>query len=125
MFSLVKTNNCLRIHVLTRNACLHLAHVSSHGVSVLNFHMRPQLAYVSSPGEYVVISNRCECLSMSPPLLHTKNHAPTIPGSSPLKAWTLIVVWTDANYAAPFKGISIRSTPEIVLYLNEATRKRR
>ena len=56
-----------------------------------------------------------------PPLLHTKNHAPTIPGSSPLKAWTLIVVWTDANYAVPFKGISIRSTPEIVLYLNEAT----
>ena len=47
-FSLVmKTNNCLRLRVLTRNMCLHLA-------------------YMSSPDEYVFASNRRTCLSMSP-----------------------------------------------------------
>ena len=74
--------------------------MSSPGVRVLKWRMRPQLVYVSSPGEYVFVSNRRACLSMSPHSflgMHAKNHAPTIPGSSPLKAWTVTVVWTDAT----------------------------
>ena len=82
-FSLVmKTNNYLRLRVFSRNACLHLAYVSIAGVRVFNWRsMCPQLAYMSSLGEYVFISNRRACLSMRPPppppplLLgfHTKN----------------------------------------------------
>ena len=67
VFSLVlKTNNCLRLRVLTRNTCLHLVYVSSPGVRILNWRMCPQLAYMSSPGEYVVASNRRAYLSTSP-----------------------------------------------------------
>ena len=77
-FSLVMKTNCLRLRILTRNACLHLAYVSSPGVRVLNWRMRPQLAYVSSPGEYFFVSNRRACLSMSPPPLgYAKNHLPS------------------------------------------------
>ena len=54
-FSLVmKTNKCLRLRVLTRNACLHLAYVSSPayvsstGVCVLNWHTFQHLANMSS-----------------------------------------------------------------------------
>ena len=40
-----------------------------------------------------------------------KNHTPTIPSSSPLKAWKVTI---DATMPS-FNVISIRSTPEIVL----------
>ena len=74
-FSLVmKSNNCLRIRVLTRNACLYLAYVSPLGKRVLNRRMQlapPTLGYAH------------------------KNHAPTI--TSLLKAWTVTVGWTDAT----------------------------
>ena len=43
-----------------------------------------------------------------------KKHAPTIHFSSPLKAWKVTVVSTDATMP-PFNVISISSTPEIVL----------
>ena len=89
-FSLVmKTNNCLRLSVLTRNTCLYLADVSSSGVRVLNWHMRPELANMSSP--------RIDAHVFNEPLpllgMRTRNHAPTIPCSSPLKAWMVTVVW--------------------------------
>ena len=50
-FSLVmKTNNCLRLRVLTRNMCLHLAYVFSPGVRVLTWRTCSHLVYVSSTG---------------------------------------------------------------------------
>ena len=50
-----------------------------------------------------------------PPLgMRTKNHALTILCSSPLKAWKVIVIWTDATMPL-FNIISIRPTPEIDL----------
>ena len=93
-FSLVmKTPNCLRLCVLTRNMCPHLMYMSSTGVQILNWRMCPHLAYRSSPSECVLASNRCVCLSvpstMSPStswVCAQKNHTPTIPCSSPIKA---------------------------------------
>ena len=53
-FSLVmKTNNCLRLRVLTSNACLHLAYVSSPGVRVLTWRN------VSSPGVHMSSTGVC------------------------------------------------------------------
>ena len=80
-FSLVmKSNNCLRLCVLTRNACLHQAYVSPLGEHVLN--LRVQLA--------------------SPTLGYAhKKSCPTVFKS---------IESLDGDY-----GISIRSTPEIVL----------
>ena len=93
-FSLVmKTNNCLRLRVLTRNMCLNLAYVSSPGICVLNWHTCPHLAIMSSPRLDVLVFQRAP-----PPLGYAyKNHAPTILCSSPLKARTVTVVWTDAT----------------------------
>ena len=61
---------------------------------VLNWRMRPQLAYVSSPGEYVSASNRRASLSTnpSPSEVCAQNYAPAIQCSSPLKAWTETLV---------------------------------
>ena len=77
----MKTNNCLRIRVLTMSACLHLAYASSSGV-----HVRTWRIYLHLD------------MSFNQPLpllgMHTKYHAPTIPCSSPLKAWMVTVVWT-------------------------------
>ena len=56
VFSLMKTNNCLRIRVLTRNACLHLAYASSTGV-------------VSAPGEYVFALIEAQIFQPAPPSL--------------------------------------------------------
>ena len=48
-FSLVmKTNKCLRLRVLARNACLHLAYVSTTGICILNWHTFPHLVNMSS-----------------------------------------------------------------------------
>ena len=89
-FSLVmKTNNCLRLCALTRNACLHRRTCPHLAYTC------PQLVYVSSPGDYVFASNRHASLSTNPS--PSKNYAPTIPCSSPLKALTETVVWTDAT----------------------------
>ena len=49
-----------------------------------------------------------------PPPAH-KNHAPTIPGSSPLSLDGDCGGMDRCQYAVSFKGISIMSTPEIVL----------
>ena len=118
-FSLVlKTNNCLRLRVLTRNVCLHPAYVSSPGVRFLNWRMRPQLAYVSSPGEYVFVSNKRACLSMSPPPSSSWVCTQKItyhPGFKSFKSLDGDCGMDRCHYAVPFKGISIRSTPEIVL----------
>ena len=124
----MKTNNCLRLRVLTRNRCLHLAYVSSPGVRILNWYV----VYASSTGVRVLTSgvrvlsplannvfasNRRASHSTSPTpsgVRTQKNHAPTVLCSSPLKAWTETMVWTDA-LCRPFIGISIKSIPEIVL----------
>ena len=128
----MKTNNCLRLRVLTRNRCLHLAYVSSPSVRVLTWRAYPQLVYASSTGVRVLTSgvrvlsplannvfasNRRASLSTSPTpsgVRTQKNHVPTVLCSSPLKAWTETMVWTDA-LCRPFIGISIKSIPEIVL----------
>ena len=110
----MKTNNCLRIRVLTRNACLHLMHVSSPGAcSVLNWRMRPQLAYVSSHGEYVVVSNRRVSFIEPPSSAHKKSCAHH-PGFKSIKSLDGDRGMDRCHYAVPFKGISIRSIPEIV-----------
>ena len=118
-FSLVmKTHNFFRLRVLTRNTCLHLVYVSSPGVCVHNWHICPQLAYVSSPGEHVFALNRYACPSMSTPLLGMRTKIMR------LLSWTV----DRCHYAVLFKGISIRSTPEIVLSSKKkikTTRKRR
>ena len=60
VFSLVmKTNNCLRIRVLTRNTCLHLAYVSLPGVCVLTWRTCPQLANMSTPSTSPSLSWVC------------------------------------------------------------------
>ena len=83
-FSLVmKTHNCLRLLVLARNKCLHVAYMSSTGVCVLNWRTCPHLANVFSPRIDMHVLGMC-----------IKKHAPTIPCSSPLTALTVTVVWT-------------------------------
>ena len=55
-FSLVmKTYICLRLRVLTRNACRHLEYVSSPGISVFTWSTCSHLAYVSSLGVNVLM----------------------------------------------------------------------
>ena len=81
-----------RICVLTRNACLHLAYVSPPGERVPNRRMQlahPTLGYAH------------------------KKSCPTVFKS-------IESLYSDrgmdrCHYAMPFKGISTRSTPEIVL----------
>ena len=78
-----------------RIACLHLAYVSPLGERVPN--QRMQLA---------------------PPTLGyatKKNHAPTLDGDGGMNR---------CHYAMPFKGISIMSTPEIVLVQESEDEKR-
>ena len=95
-FSLMmKTNNCLRLRVLTRNTRLHLVYVvyvSSTGVCVLNWCTCPHLANMSSPRIDAHVFQWAPLLSM-----RTKNYAPTVQCWSPLKAWMVTVVWTDAT----------------------------
>ena len=90
----MKSNNCLRIRVLTRNACLHLAYVFPLGERVLN-----------------------QCMQLVPPTVgyaHKKSCAyhhvfksiESLDGDHGMDRY---------HYAVPFKGILIRSTPEIVL----------
>ena len=127
-FSLVmKTNNCLRLCVLTR-MCLHLAYTSSPGMSstgacVLNWHVRPQLEYASSTGvcvltgEYAFASNRHACLSKSPPhpgYAHKKSCG-YHPVFNSIKILDGDCGIDRCHYGVPFKCISIRYTPEIVL----------
>ena len=109
----MKTNNCLRLRVLSPGV-----HVSSTGVR-----MCPQLAYVSSPGEYVFASN------MSSPRIDAQafQRGPPTLGVYAQKSYAYHPVFKSikildgdsgmdrCHYALPFKGISIRSTPEIVL----------
>ena len=100
--------SCLRLCVLTWNMCLHLVYVSSTGIRVLT---------------YCILCLRLEYTFMyfNEPLpllgMGEKNHAPTIPYSSPLKSWTVTMDhgMDRCHYTVPFKGISIRSTAEIVL----------
>ena len=102
-FSLVmKNNNCLRIRVLTRNACLHLAYVS-FGVHVLTCCTCPQLANMSSPST-----------SPSPSWVYGKNYHPVFQTIKSLDGDRGV---DRCHYAVPFKGISITSTP--VFHLNE------
>ena len=135
MFSLVmKTYNGLRLRVLTWNTsspgirvftwhtCPLLAYVSSPGIRVFNLRMCPQLAYVSSPGEHVFTSNRRACLSTSPSpswvcaqkIMHLPSRVKSLDGDHGMDR---------CHYAVPFKGISLRSTPEIVL-LTKTRRER-
>ena len=64
----MKTNNCLRLRVLTRNACRYPTYTCPHPA-----YMCPQLAYASSTGvpvlSNVFASNRHTSLSTSPPPL--------------------------------------------------------
>ena len=73
-------------------SCPHQECMSSPGARVLTWRKCPQLAYASSTGVHVRILTWRICRR-----LDTKNHAPTIPGSSLLKAWTVTVVWTNAT----------------------------
>ena len=64
----------------------------------------------------VLISNRLACLSVLDTTIPSpswvcaqKNIAPTIPCSSPLKAWKVTVVWTG-GHSTSFQCHSIRST---------------
>ena len=95
--------------VFTRNACLHLAYASSTGVRVRTW-------------QYVFVSNRSACLSTTPtPLGYThKYHAPTIPRSSPLKAWTVTVVWTDATMPCLSKAFQQGPHQKLFFHLNES-----
>ena len=94
-FSLVmKSNNCLRIRVLTRNACFHLAYVSPLGEHVLNQHMQlapPTLGYAH---------NKLCAYN------HVFKSIESLDGDRGMDR---------CHYAVPFRGILIRSTPEIVL----------
>ena len=93
VFSLVmKSKNCLGIHVFTRNACLHLAYVSPLGECVLNKRKKKYCGYH-----------------------HVFKSVESLDGDRGMDR---------CNYAVPFKGILIRSTPEIVLS-SKTTRKRR
>ena len=94
-FSLVmKSNNCLRLRVLTRNACLHLAYVSPLGERVLN--RRMQLA---PPTLGCAHKKSCS-------YHHVFKSIESLDGDRGMDR---------CHYAVPFKGILIRSTPEIVL----------
>ena len=90
----MKSNNCLRIRVLTRNACLHLAYVSPLGERVLNRHMQiapPTLGY----------AHKKSC---------AYHH-----GFKSIESLDSDRGMDRCYYAVPFKDILIRSTPEIVL----------
>ena len=114
-FSLVmKTNNCLRLRVLTWHTCPHLAYVSSPGIRVLGIrvftwrtcphlaymayvsslaYMCPHLAYVSSPGIRVLTWCTCPHLAyVSSPGVHVliSNRCTglSVPGTtSPSPSW--------------------------------------
>ena len=94
-FSLVmKSNNFLRICVLTRNACLHLAYMSPLGERVLNRRMQlapPTLRY----------AHKKSCAYH-----HVFKSVESLDGDRGMDR---------CHYDVPFKGILIRSTPEIVL----------
>ena len=94
-FSLVmKSNNCLRIRVLPRNACLHLAYMSPLGKRVHNWRMQlapPTLGY----------AYKISCA------YH--------PAYKSIKSLDGDRGMDRCHYAVPFKSISIRSKPEIVL----------
>ena len=120
-FSLVmKTNKCLRLRVLTRNACLHLAYVSSPayvsstGVCILNWHTFPHLANMSSLRIDVDVF---QCATPPPPALGYayKKSCAYHPVFNSIKSLDGDLGMDRCHYAVPFKGISIRSTPEIVL----------
>ena len=82
--------------VMTTHNCLRHTYVSSPRIDMHAFQSRVQRA---SP-----------LLSM-----RIKYYTPTIPYSSPLNAWKVTVVWTDATML-PFNVIStLWSTPEIIL----------
>ena len=95
----MKSNNSLGIRVLTRNACLHLVYVSPLGERVLNPHM--QLAYATSPTH----SWACTQIIMRA-YHHVFKSIESLDGDRGVDR---------RHYAVPFKGILIRSTPEIVL----------
>ena len=91
---MMKSNNCLRIRVLTWNACLHLAYVSPLGELVLNQRMQlapPTLGYAHKK---------------------TRTYHPVFKSIESLDGDRGM---DRCHYAVPFKGILIGSTPEIVL----------
>ena len=92
-FSLVmKSTNCLRIRVLTRNACLPLAYVSPLGKHVLNQHMQ-------QPHPLLGNAHKQSCAYH-----HVFKVIESLDGDCGMD-----------SYALPFKGILIWLTPEIVL----------
>ena len=110
-FSLVmKTNNCLRIHVLTRNACLHQECVSSPGVCVLNWRTCPHLA--------ICLRLEQKRMSFNHPdstWIYAQISCAYHPAFKSIKSLDGDRGMDRCHYAVPFKGISTRSTPEIVL----------
>ena len=90
----IKFDNCLRIGVFTRNASLHLENASPLGERVPNLRMQlvpPTLRYAH------------------------KNHAPYHHDFKSIVSLDSDHGMDTYHYAVPFKGILIRSTPEIVL----------
>ena len=87
----MKSNNSLGIRVLTRNACLHLAYVSPLGECVLN-RRSPTHSWV--------------CTQIIMRLPYVFKSIESLDGDRGVDR---------RHYAVPFKGILIRSTPEIVL----------
>ena len=92
--------------------------------------------YASSTGVRVLLannvsaSNRHASLSTSPSpsvVCAQKNHAPTITCSSPLKAWTETVVWTDDTMLCLSKTFQSGPHQKLFFHLNETktTRKQR
>ena len=118
-FSLVmKTNTCLSIRVLTRNTCLHLEYMSSPGIRVLAWCTCPHLAYVSSTG--ICVLNRRTCPQLANMSSSSTSPSPSWECTQKSMRLPRVQVHGDhgmdrCHYAVPFKGISIRSTPEIVL----------
>ena len=126
----------------TRNmwhTCPRLAYVSSPGIRVLTWRMCLRLAYVSSPGIRVLAWHTCPHLASTGVCVLNKRTCPHLanvssPSTSPSplgyahkKSCTYHPVFKSnksldgdrgmdrCHYALLFKGISIRSTPEIVL----------
>ena len=98
--------------VLTWRKCSQLAYMSTTGICFHNQHKYPQI-----PGEYVVVSNRRACLSMSPPPAHKKSCAYHL-GFKSIKSLDSDRGMDRCHYAGPFIGISIRSK-KLFFHLNK------
>ena len=108
---------------LPLDRCPHQECVSSLGAHVLTWRTCPQLAYASSTGvrvltwRIVFVSNRRICLSTSPSpsCVCTQKSCAYHPIFKSIKNLDGDYGVDRCQYAVPFKCISIRFTPEIVL----------